>query len=183
MKSSFLKFCLLACISTFSVSCSHPISAYLIASVFPPSVVEVGNDMVDAKLLEISGKKKRLADYMSNKYLLVNFGGGCGYFIASLPELKEVSETYNENLTLIIINVDTKTQWKGLMEKYDLPGINLRDPKTVRGLAYKYGANFTVPHYVIISPEGKIVDRWTGFSNGKIEGKIKENVSCIGSAD
>ena len=183
MKSSLLKLCLFACVSLFSVACSHPISAYLIASVFPPSVVEVGDDMVDAKLLDINGKKKRISDYMSKKYLLLNFGGGCGNFIASLPEVEEVSETFKENLTFIIINVDTKTQWKELMDKYDIAGINLRDPKTVRGLAYKYGANFSTPHYVIISHEGKVVDRWTGFSDGRIKEKVSKKVLDFGSTE
>jgi thiol-disulfide isomerase/thioredoxin len=140
--------------------------------------------MVDAKFLDINGKKKHLSDYMSNKYLLLNFGGGCGHFKASLPELEEVSETYNENLTLIVINVDTKAQWRELMAKYNIPGVNLHDPKTVRGLAYKYGAKFTIPHYVIISPEGRVVDRWTGYpGKGSIKGKLNENVLCFGSTE
>ena len=151
----------------------------MIANVFPPSVVEVGDGMVDAKLLDINGKNKHLSDYMSNKYLLLNFGGGCPYFIASLPELKEVSETCNENLTLIVINVDTKSQWRELMAKYDIPGVNLWDPKTVRGLAYRYGSDFTVPHYIILSSEGKVVERWTGFSSGRIKGKVNEFVMCF----
>ena len=168
----------LAYMLIFSTACSRPVGAYLIAVVFPPSVVEIGDNMVDSRLLDINGNRKRLAYFMSDKYLLLNFGGRCGHFIASLPELSKVAEMYSEKLTLIVINVDRKAQWRELMTQHHIPGINLHDPKTWRGLVFKYGANFTIPHYVIISPEGKVVDRWTGFSDGIIREKVSERLGC-----
>ena len=177
MKSSFLKLCLLACIPLFSVACNPVIRHYCSAKIFPPSVVKIGDDMVDAKLLDLDGNKKSLSDFMSNKYLLLNFGGGCSYFKASLPEMREVSEINHENLTLIIIYIDVKSRWKEAVAEYNMPGINLYDPKTVRGLAYKYSGDFGIPYYVIISPEGKIIDRWYGFSDGIIKSKVSEVVS------
>ena len=174
MKSSCLQLCLLACILFFSTACSRPIRSYLIATVFPPSVVEIGDNMVDSRLLDINGNRTQLADFMSNKYLLLSFGGGCRFFIESLPELREVSEAYSEKLTLIVINVGTRAQWKELMTEYNIPGINLYDPRTIRGLAFRYGANFTIPHFVIISPKGKVVNRWTGFRDGGIKERISK---------
>ena len=176
MRSSCLQLCLLACILSFSTACSRPIRSYLIATVFPPSVVEIGDNMVDSPLLNINGNRTRLADFMSDKYLFLSFGGRCGAFIASLSELREVSETYSEKLTLIVINVDTKAQWRALLTEYDVPGINLYDPRTIRGLAFRYGADFTIPHFVIISPKGKVVDKW---GEGFRAGSIKERISNV----
>ena len=172
----FLRICLLACISLFSVGCNPVIRHYCLAKVFPPSVVKIGDDMVDAKLLDIDGNKVSLSDFMSNNYLLLNFGGGCGIFVSSLPEMREVSEINHENLTLVIIYIDLKNRWEEAVDKYNMPGVNLYDPKTVRGLAYKYSCDFGIPYYVIISPEGKIIDRWFGFSEGIIKNKVSEYV-------
>jgi Peroxiredoxin len=173
---SFLKYCLLICIPIFSVAC-HPVTHYCMAKILPSSVVEIGDDMVDAKLLDINGNKKRISDYLSNKYLLLNFcSNGCGYCIESLPEMEKLSKIYHEKIIIISINVDTNAQWRKAITEYNTPWVNLRDPKTVGGLAYKYGADGRVPYYVIISPDGKVVDKWSGFSNGYLEKKLSESV-------
>jgi peroxiredoxin len=151
--------------------------SFVLVKLFPPSVVNIGDDMVDAKLLDINGKKMQLSDYINNKYLLLNFCSiGCGYCIESLPEMKEVLELYNDKISLININVDTKSKWQESMLKHDIPGINVRDPKSHFGLAGKYGNDLSVPYYVIISPEGKVVDKWFGFSQGLIKRKVSEIV-------
>ena len=177
MRKKFGKICLLACVALFSVACNPVVRHYIWAKAFPPSVVEIGEHMVDAKLLDMDGNKRHLSDYMSNKYMLLIFGGGCGYFMASLPEMREVSEINHEYLTLIIIYLDVKNRWKEAVVEHNMPGINLYDPKTVRGLAYKYSGSFDIPYYVIISPEGKIVDKWFGYRTGLLKQKVAENMS------
>ena len=58
------------------------------------------------------------------------------------------------------------------MSKYDISWINLRDPKSHAGLAGEYGNELTVPYFVIISPEGKIVDKWYGYEKGVIKNQV-----------
>ena len=178
MRNLFLKFLLLVCIPLFSVSCQselvHAVRTLTLVKISPPSVVEIGDNMVDAKLFDINGSKKHLSDYLSDKYLLLNFySSECGSYKMSLPEMKEVSEIYHENLTIIGINLNSKTIWKKAMAEQNMLWINVRDPKSHAGLAGKYGNDLTVPYYVLISPEGKIVDKWNGY----VEGIIKEHVS------
>ena len=179
MKKIFLKFCLLACIPLFSVSCvySHAVRTIVAVKLFPPSVVEVGDDMVDAKLFDINGNKKHLSDYLSDKYLLLSFwSNNCGFSKMSLPETKEVSEIYHENLTVISINLDYKTEWKKAMAEQNMSWINVRDPKSHAGLAGKYGNDLDVPYFVIISPEGKIIYKWFGYSEELIKKNVSENI-------
>ena len=180
MKVLLLKFLkisllLIVCILLFGVT-NHTVRTLVRVTLFPPSVVEIGNDMIDDKLFDINGNKKHLSDYLSDKYLLLNFcSNGCGVCEMSLPEIKEVAEIYRENLTLISINLDSKTAWKKAMAELNIPGINLHDPKSHAGLAGKYGNDLTVPYYVIISPEGKIVDKFRGFQN--VREKVSANVT------
>ena len=152
-----------------------PVGYEITAYLFPPAIVEVGDDMADSDFFDITGNTKHLSDY-SGKYLLLDFwSSGCGPCIMALPEMKEVSETYNEKLTIISISLDTDTRWKETMTAHDMPWVNIRDPKGMGGLAANYGVN-GIPNYVMISPEGKVVDKWAGFGNGYIKRKVSENM-------
>ena len=145
------------------------------ADLFPPSVVGVGDYMVDTDFFDINGNTKRLSNYLG-KYLLLDFWHiGCGPCIASFPEMKEIAESYSENLTIIGIYLDTDAGWKKALATLDTPGINLRDPKAFGGLAANYGVK-GIPYYVIISPEGKIVDKWGGYGKGYLKTKVSENI-------
>ena len=147
------------------------ITAYL----FPPTVVGVGDDFADTDFLDINGNTKHLSDY-SGKYLLLDFWSrGCGPCIMALPEMKEISETYSENLTIISISLDADANWKEAMTEHDMPWVNIRDPKSWGGLAANYGVT-GIPHYAIISPEGKVVDKWAGFGTGYLKRKVGENI-------
>jgi len=59
---------------------------------------------------------------------------------------------------------------------YDMPWVNIRDPKAFIGLAANYDVDGT-PYFVIISPDGKIVDMWFGFSNNSLKNKMREIVN------
>ena len=145
------------------------------ATLFPPLVVGVGDYFADGDFLDINGNTKHLSDYLG-KYLLLDFWSrGCGPCIMALPEMKEVSETYPENLTIISISLDPDAAWKDAMKTHDMPWVNIRDPKAYGGLAANYGVS-GIPNYVIISPEGKIIDKWMGFGNGLIKRKVSANI-------
>ena len=148
---------------------------YITAKIFPPDVVEIGDDFADTDLLDINGNTKRLSDY-SGKYLLLDFWSrGCGPCIMALPEMKEISETYSDKLTIISISLDADVAWKESMAKHDMPWVNIRDPQSFGGLAANYGVR-GIPNYVMISPEGKIVDKWMGFGTGYLKRKVSENI-------
>ena len=152
-----------------------PLGYHITATLFPPPTFGVGDDMPDTDFFDITGNTKHLSDY-SGKYLLLDFwSSGCGPCIMSIPEMKEIAEAYDENLTIISISLDTDTRWKKALATHDMPWVNIRDPKGYGGLAANYGVN-GIPHYVLISPENIIVDIWGGFGQGNLKRKVGENV-------
>ena len=152
-----------------------PRGQLIAVSLFPPDIVEVGNDMADADLLDINGNTKHLSDYLG-KYMLLDFWSiGCGPCIAALPEMKEISETYRDKLTIISISLDSDAIWKEALKTHDMPWINIRDPKSTGGLGANYGVR-TIPNYIMISPEGKVVDKWAGYGTGSLKRKVEENI-------
>ena len=146
------------------------------ANLFPPVLIaEVGGYFADVDLLDFDGNTKRIYDYLG-KYLLLDFWSrGCGPCIMALPEMKEISETYRDKLTIISISLDTEAVWKGAMAEHDMPWVNLRDPKSMGGLAAAYGVS-GIPNYVLISPEGTIIDKWAGYGTGYLKRKVSENI-------
>jgi len=154
---------------------STPLGYLITTQLFPPLVAEIGDDMADADFFDIDGNTKHISDYLG-KYLLLDFWSiGCGPCIAAFPEMKEVAETYNEKLTIISISLDVETRWKEAMSEHDMPWVNIRDPKAMGGLIANYGAR-GIPYYVIISPDGKVVDKWFGYGSGFIKRKVSENL-------
>ena len=145
------------------------------ANLIPSRVAKVGEYMADAYLSDINGNLKNLADYLG-KYLLLDFWNNvCVHCIRALPEMKEISEIYRDKLTIISISLDTDATWKEATATYDMPWINLRDPKSISGLAASYGV-YGIPNYVMISPEGTIVDQWAGYGEGYLKQKVSENI-------
>jgi peroxiredoxin len=152
-----------------------PVGYLITAKLFPPAVVNVGDDMADADLLDTDGNTKHLSDYLG-KYLLLDFWiRGCGPCIMALPEMKEISETYRDKLTIISISLDGENAWKGALSAHDMPWVNICDPKSMGGVAANYGVT-GIPNYVMISPEGKIIDKWMGFGEGFLREKVSANL-------
>jgi len=152
-----------------------PLGSLITSQLFPPQLIKVGDDMADADFFDINGNTKHISDYLG-KFLLLDFWSiGCGPCLMAFPEMKEVSEIYRENLTIISISLDRDNSWKEAMGKHDMPWVNIRDPKSQSGLYASYGAR-GIPYYVIISPEGKVIDQWFGFFDGFIKRKVGETV-------
>ena len=49
---------------------------------------------------------------------------------------------------------------------------NWSDKKQTGGLYAKYGVN-GIPHYVLISPEGKMIDTWSGYGKGSLMRQLR----------
>ena len=148
------------------------ISVYL----YPPVTVKTGDEMADANLYDLEGNVHHLADY-KGKYLLIDFWSrGCGPCMMALPEMKEISETMKNKVTVISLSTDTEKGWKEISKTKDMSWVNLNDFGGMSGLAAKYDVR-GIPHYVIISPEGIILHSWSGYSNGLLKRKLNKWVN------
>jgi len=94
--------------------------------------------------------------------------------MAAMPELKEVSENQNDLFTVVSLSVDTKKKiWQEASEREKISWVNLSDGAGMTGIAARYGVT-GIPHYVVISPEGKVLDTWVGYSKGAIGERLKK---------
>ena len=100
------------------------------------------------------------------------WSSGCGPCIMALPEMKEIQEQYKNRLTVISISSDTKSRWKEASTQHEMTWPNLSDLKQTAGLYAKYGVR-GIPNYVLISPNGKIMQMWTGYGKGSLKFKMR----------
>jgi Thiol-disulfide isomerase and thioredoxins len=142
-------------------------------NLYPPTIVKDGDDMADADMWDMNGESRHFADY-KGKYLLLDFwSAGCGPCIMAIPEMKEISEIYKDKLTVISISSDPKDIWEQTSKEKDITWVNLNDFKSGNGIWLQYGVT-GIPHYVIISPEGKVITSWPGYGEGLLKKKMAE---------
>lgn len=143
---------------------------------YPPVTVKIGEKMADTLLNDLDGKTHHLVDY-KGKYLLIDFWSiGCGPCIAAMPELQKLHESAKENLTVISFSLDQRKEtWKKASDYLKIKWLNFSDGMGMTGLAAKYGVS-SIPQYILISPEGILLDSWVGYSEGLLENKVAQFV-------
>jgi peroxiredoxin len=131
--------------------------------VTPPSI---GDKFVDFIAKDLQGNTHKLSDY-KGKYILLDFGmmycNGC---MESAPKTRRLNEKYKQELYVIGINLDTRKEfWQKATNRDTITWINLSDGKGQFGGAYNIYGIRDLPTYILIDPQGQIVDRWPGSQN------------------
>lgn len=139
-----------------------------------PKTVDVGDYMADGDLYDVNGNIHHLSEF-KGKYILLDFWSlGCGPCLQSLPEIEEISEQYKSQMAVVSICQDSEMLWKEFIIKKQLKGNQWNELlKAITGLQAAYQAK-GVPHYVMISPDGKIKQIWSGYGKGSLKAKMKE---------
>ncbi len=136
-----------------------------------------GDIMVDGELWDINGNRHKLSEFTeSGKYILLDFWScTCGPCVQSMEEMEMMAELHKDKLTVIGISLDDKAIWKEALEKYQPSGEQLNQllPEGM-GLSPRYGVT-GIPQYVMINPEGVIVDMWSGYGTGHLKKNIERN--------
>lgn len=145
-------------------------SVYLVLN--PPTVVKAGEEAVDADMYDLEGKVHHLAEFRG-KYVLLDFWSrGCGPCMMSQPELKEISEMYKDSLEVVSLSIENRKGWEEASKAHAMTWNNWNDLEGTNGLYARYGVR-GIPHFVLISPEGKVVDSWSGYGKGLLKLKVE----------
>lgn len=138
----------------------------------PPTVVKAGEEAADADMYDLEGKVHRLAEFRG-KYVLLDFWSrGCGPCIMSQPELKEISERYKDSLEVVSLSIENRKGWEEASKSHAMTWNNWNDLEETNGLYARYGV-IGIPHFVLISPEGKVIDSWSGYGKGLLKLKVE----------
>lgn len=138
----------------------------------PVKTVSSGSPVPSYEYFDKNGKSVRVSDF-AGKWVLVDFwSSGCGPCIKSVPELGAVSNEFKEKLAVVSISLDSENPWKEASREHGIFWNDWNDPKGTSGSVRAFGTN-GIPTFVIVSPEGIIVDIITGYSEGLLRNKVQ----------
>lgn len=137
-----------------------------------------GDKFIDLNLHDLNGKQFKLSEF-SGKYILLDFWSlGCYPCILAAPEIREINETYKNDLIIVGLNLDTNHKlWEEATKRDSVTWINLTDGKGTYAGAYSLYGIMGMPTYILINPEDRIIDRWTGFGNGIFKEKLARYIT------
>ena len=134
--------------------------------VYPPRLLQVGDEAIDAELLDMQGQKHHLFETFSNdKYVLLDFWGiGCGPCMMSEPEMREVYEKMKDKLEIVAINQNKLSEWQKHEFSKRIVGKNWNN--AMKDISSRYCDVGAIPYYVMISPDKRIVWKAVGYQPG-----------------
>ena len=144
------------------------------ASLNPPKTVGVGDAMADGDLYDAEGNVRHLSEF-SGKYIFLDFWSvGCDPCMESIPEGNETARKYADRLAFVRLSLDGKETWKKALKEKKSDCIEWNELKAWgTGLSAAYQVN-GIPHFVLISPEGKVIDFWSGYGQGSLRSKVSQ---------
>ena len=147
--------------------------------VYPPQLLQTGDQAVDAELFDMQGNKHRLFEAFSDgRYVLLDFWGiGCGPCRMSEPEMREVYERMKGKLEIVGINQDNLSTWKNNDFSKSIIWKNWNDGMKGSSLSSRYCDMGAIPYYVLISPDRRILWKAVGYGPGWFLG-MAESFSC-----
>lgn len=140
---------------------------------FPTKTVAAQEQAADGDLFDLQGNVHRLSDFKGKAVLMDFWSRGCGPCLNALPEMKEISQKYKGRLEVVSVSIDDKINWEIASRNHNISWWNLNDLKGKHGLYAKYDAG-SIPRYVFLSPEGEVVEMWSGYGKGSLLKKLEK---------
>ncbi|MCF2491476.1 TlpA disulfide reductase family protein [Dyadobacter sp. CY347] len=110
----------------------------------------------------VMGGVTKLEDFKGKFVFIDIWATWCAPCIKEIPYLKKAEETYKEkNIVFISISIDylkKKVQWKKFIADKQLTGVQVIADKDWQSQFMKDYAVSTIPRFILIDPEGKVLD-------------------------
>jgi thiol-disulfide isomerase/thioredoxin len=135
--------------------------------VYPPRVLQIGEEAVDAELIDMQGQKHHLSEVLGQqgKYVLLDFWGiGCGPCMMSEPEMRVFYERIKNKMEIVAINQNKLSEWQKHEFSQRIVGKNWNN--ATKDVSSRYCDIGAIPYYILISPEKRILWKGMGYSPG-----------------
>ncbi len=116
---------------------------------------------------------------IKGEYTLIDFTAAfCGPCIQAADELVEINKSYSDSLTIVSFSQDPKKDvWLKSLERDKVAWNSVWDGKgRYSETSIKYGIQ-GIPTFVLINPEGIIIDKWSGYRKGSILSHLEKKLS------
>ncbi len=144
--------------------------ALIHTQVYPPHILQVGEEAIDAELIDMEGRKHHLAEVLvqPGRYVLLDFWSlGCYPCRISEPEMREVYDKMQGKLEIIGINQDKLSAWQEDNFSKSIAWKNWNDGKMGKADVENHYCDMkAIPYYVLISPDKRILWKGAGYGAG-----------------
>ena len=142
------------------------------ANLYPPRLLQVGNQAVDYELFDLQGNKHYLSDaFADGRYVLLDFWGiGCGPCRMAEAEMNDFYEKIKDKLEIVGISADDFSQWKEHEFSKRIAWKNWNDGMKGLNIVSSYCDVHAMPYYVLLSPDKRIVWKAMGYVPGYFMG-------------
>ncbi|MGE8205811.1 TlpA family protein disulfide reductase [Heyndrickxia sp. NPDC080065] len=131
--------------------------------------LETGSSAPDFQLKTLDGKVIRLSDMKGKKVIINFFATWCQPCRSEMPLLENFYQKHRTDIEILAINIDTKANVKGFINKLGLTFPILLDIKDIINNRYQIIA---IPTTYFIDQQGKIIAKHIGQIDSKILEKI-----------
>ena len=140
------------------------------------NISKIGDKFHDFEGMNQKGEKVKFSN-IRGEYTLLDFTAAyCGPCIQAADELVEINKKYSDSLKIVSFTQDAKKDvWLKSLERDNVTWNSIWDGEgRYSETSIKYGVQ-GIPTFVLINPEGTIIDKWTGYGEGTIISKLKKN--------
>ena len=141
------------------------------------TISKIGDKYHDFEGLNQRDEKVKFSE-IKGEYSLLDFTSAfCGPCIQAAEELVEINEIYSDSLTIISFSGDPKKDvWLKSLERDKVTWNSVWDGKgRYSETSIKYGIQ-GIPSFVLINPDGIIIDKWTGYRKGSLKSRLAKNL-------
>ena len=140
-------------------------------------ISKIGDEFHDFEGMNQNGEKVKFSN-IRGEYTLLDFTAAyCGPCIQAADELVKIDKEYSDSLKIVSFTQDPKKDvWLESLERDKVTWNSIWDGQgRYSETSIKYGVQ-GIPTFVLINPEGTIIDKWTGYREGNILSRLEKNV-------
>ena len=142
------------------------------------NISKIGDKFHDFEGMNQNGEQVKFSN-IRGEYTLLDFTAAyCGPCIQAADELVEINNEYSDSLKIVSFSQDPKKDvWLKSLERDKVAWNSIWDGNgRYSETSIKYGIQ-GIPTFVLINPEGIIIDKWTGYGKGSILSRLEKNLS------
>jgi thiol-disulfide isomerase/thioredoxin len=137
-------------------------------------ILEVGDPCYNFEAINPKGEKVTLLE-ISTPYILLDFTTAyCEPCMQSISELKKVFEIHKDSLMIVSFSADNKKEvWLNAVDRDKITWTSFWNGNGIYSeTCIRYGVQ-GFPTFILIGPDRKIADKWSGYGKGMLIAKLK----------
>jgi thiol-disulfide isomerase/thioredoxin len=145
------------------------------------SALAPGSEVPNFEFVSLEDEKVALSDFKGNLVYIDLWATWCGPCLREQPFMEKLIEEYEgKPISFLAISIDNSPEpWKKMVPERELSGTHVYAEDAWNSGIIKHFVVEGIPRYILLDPEGKIIDRNAPRPSGNISEVIAEELTKI----